>query len=368
MQSKLQAKRSLTDNTMLRSTPMLYICVACIIATTSCSSDSSGGGQPLVVNEIGSLPLEPREDEWASLEQPDSAFLVGIGGVDVEASGRVLIADPSEGNVKEYAKNGQLIRVIGQKGHGPGEFGNPRFPRYDDRGNIYVVDLASGAINEFTNTGSYVGQFKPDGINAISGFEVLTDTTFLLSGHEAVPTPSHVLFVVKKGGQPVRRLLPIWTTKPRGASEQYLWNSFRSFPFTVAGDTAYVLCVASDSLWTVHIESGAYRARRLEIEGVPPMGDFPKGGFGDGNDFIQWVLDQYMATTPSAVGGTLFIPFAKGGDVMADDVVTVFRNQRGHWAMARGMARVIRAHHGYVVIAQGPVEKVKLAISQRSSE
>ncbi|HEY0037993.1 MAG TPA: 6-bladed beta-propeller, partial [Longimicrobium sp.] len=72
------------------------------------------------------------------LEQPDSAPIVRISGIDVDDRGRILIGDVSEGDVKLFAPTGELIRIIGRKGAGPGEFSAPRYPRFGPGGMIYV--------------------------------------------------------------------------------------------------------------------------------------------------------------------------------------------------------------------------------------
>ncbi|MGH7502562.1 MAG: hypothetical protein ACREL7_12500 [Longimicrobiales bacterium] len=100
---------------------------------------------------------------------------MGIGSVDIDKSGRILIADPSEGNVKEYSSTGNLITVLERKGGGPGEFGNPRFARYGAGGKVYGVDLESGEISEFGVMREFERRFRPGTVTSIGGFEVLDD-------------------------------------------------------------------------------------------------------------------------------------------------------------------------------------------------
>jgi hypothetical protein len=77
-------------------------------------------------------------------EQNDSVLVAKFGPIEIGATGDFLIPDLSEGNVKHYARDGHLIRVIGRKGKGPGEFMTPFFARFLRGDSLLVADLAYG--------------------------------------------------------------------------------------------------------------------------------------------------------------------------------------------------------------------------------
>jgi DNA-binding beta-propeller fold protein YncE len=60
-------------------------------------------------------------------------------------------------------KNGRLIRRIGQRGTGPGEFNFPTFICIDHSGIIYVVDSMNFRVQLFSASGLYLSQFGTQG-------------------------------------------------------------------------------------------------------------------------------------------------------------------------------------------------------------
>ncbi|HEX6908742.1 MAG TPA: 6-bladed beta-propeller, partial [Longimicrobium sp.] len=120
-----------------------------------------------------------------TLEQPDSALVVRVSGIDVDARGRILIGDVSEGNVKLFSPEGRLLRVIGRKGIGPGEFEQPRYPRFGPDGLIYVADAQNPRIQVFDTAGRVTASTPVLTVGLIQGFRPLDGRRLLVAAENS---------------------------------------------------------------------------------------------------------------------------------------------------------------------------------------
>ncbi len=89
--------------------------------------------------------------QWGSYGGPTEP-----GGVAVDSSGNLYIADAKNYAVVKLAKNGSFIGSWGSYGSGPGQFKNPEGIALDPSGNIYVSDSINDDIQKFTDTGHFV--------------------------------------------------------------------------------------------------------------------------------------------------------------------------------------------------------------------
>ncbi len=60
-------------------------------------------------------------------EFPEKVYFQSPRGIVVHTDGRIYISDSSSNNIKMISSEGQLIKVIGQEGQGPGDFYSPAF-------------------------------------------------------------------------------------------------------------------------------------------------------------------------------------------------------------------------------------------------
>lgn len=212
------------------------------------------------------------------LEQPDSAPLVRFASLDVSAGGRLVIGDLSETNVKIYGPDGRLLRVLGRKGHGPGEFEYPAFPRFDGD-DIVVADMGSKLVSRFDSAGEFRGHTPIRFLSGMHDFQLLPDGGYLFAGLSTDPTNPAVLFRADRDGKRIRQYLGIRDVTPDGAADSPLRRSFRSFHVALDGHTAYVTATVSDTLWTVDLESGRESRTRLALPGYRPPPPIPDRGF-----------------------------------------------------------------------------------------
>lgn len=108
--------------------------------------------------------------------------LVDPKGVAVDAAGQIYIADAGNARIVVLDANGTLVRVIGKRGTGNGQFQQPFGVAVDARGTIFVLDTGNRRVQVFNAQGHFVrawtGAFNsPFGIAVDAGGKVyIADT------------------------------------------------------------------------------------------------------------------------------------------------------------------------------------------------
>jgi len=261
-------------------------------------------------------------------EQTDNTPIVRISGIDMDSLGRLLIGDVSNGSVKLFARNGRLLRTIGRKGRGPGEFEAPRLPRFAPGGRIYVADVSLRRVSIFDTAGVFVKAVSLAGLGDLSGFVVRGRNSWWFA--TKLGADPHVLLETDSLGSIRRSLLKIGEVLPQGQRDHSVWKAVRSFSLAVQADTAFVTCTISDSLWTVDLTTGATKAQRLKIPGyiAPAVPSAP-------GRTIAWLQTWYRTfhSTPTVytVDGGVVVPFVKGVLNYGDSAVVAQRDRSGRW-------------------------------------
>lgn len=99
----------------------------------------------------------------------------------IDGRGFVYAADAADANVKIYDPAGNLVRTVGRKGEGPGEFRRPISVALG-RGRFAVGDF-NGRISIFTDDGELEDSFVVPGIIHLnSGISFLGDQRLLVGG------------------------------------------------------------------------------------------------------------------------------------------------------------------------------------------
>lgn len=300
-----------------------------------------------------------------ALEQADSAVIARISGIDVDDSGRILIGDVSEGNVKLFASDGRLLRILGRKGGGPGEFSAPRYPRFGADGLIYVADAQTGRIQVFDSEGTLRRLTRMQDVGLITGFQPLPDKTYLVAAE--IGEDPHVVVRIDTAGRVVQRFLAIRNTRPTAQPDHELWRNVRNFFMDVAGDTVYVTSTISDSVWTVHLPSGTEGRVRLRFPGyVAPS--TPQKMPEDIPALMEWGSRFHSGSTLSIDGGSVYLPYVQGVLNNGDPMLLVNRSQSGRWSVLEGAPPVIGAANGRAVAILNPGEdQIRLGFFVRAS-
>ncbi len=85
-------------------------------------------------------------------------------GIAVDRTRKLIyVSDTVAQNVKVYDLKGGLLRTIGRRGTGPGEFNYPVDLFVDRNGELYVIDSMNYRVEMFDDTGKFVAKFGKQG-------------------------------------------------------------------------------------------------------------------------------------------------------------------------------------------------------------
>lgn len=176
-----------------------------------------GGGVVLVADaELGRVVrLGPDGEPLGSIGGETLSRPVGIARD--AGRGLIYVADVRAHDVKVFTDDGRLVRTLGGRGSGPGEFNAPTYLDYSNE-RLYVTDTlnsriqifdADGAfVREFGRRGLYIGDLpRPKGVAADNGGNIYVVESYY----------DHLLIFNDKG----ELLLPIGGTGS-GIGEFYL--------------------------------------------------------------------------------------------------------------------------------------------------
>jgi len=94
------------------------------------------------------------------------------------ASGDIYVSDTAAHDIKVFNRDGELLRTIGRRGTGPGEFNSPTHLRFDD-GRLYVTDTLNARIQILTASGEATAEMGKRGLfvgNLVRPKGVTTDS------------------------------------------------------------------------------------------------------------------------------------------------------------------------------------------------
>jgi DNA-binding beta-propeller fold protein YncE len=121
------------------------------------------GGDVLVVD--ADLALVARLDEHG-----DPKALIGKGvllrptGIAADpVSGLVYVADTQAHDIKIFTEEGELVRTLGRRGQGPGEFNYPTHLAFA-HGELYVTDTMNSRVQVFGRDDAFRRQFGGAGL------------------------------------------------------------------------------------------------------------------------------------------------------------------------------------------------------------
>ncbi|MFC2160733.1 6-bladed beta-propeller [Acidobacteriota bacterium] len=80
-----------------------------------------------------------------------------VSSIAVDSCEEIFICDSKEGNIKKFNQNGELLKIIGKRGQGPGEFGDPGRICISNKNELVVVDYDRRRLLFFSNEGDYIG-------------------------------------------------------------------------------------------------------------------------------------------------------------------------------------------------------------------
>jgi hypothetical protein len=127
------------------------IAIVAAVALVAC-----GGSSNTADNDLDVAPLVTVEEilRIGSVDDPDYGF-TGINGVDVDRDGRIWVFEATDMQFRVYAPDGTLVRRVGGRGEGPGEFrDSPRFGIVGDT--VWAIETFGRRLSLFRRDGTHL--------------------------------------------------------------------------------------------------------------------------------------------------------------------------------------------------------------------
>lgn len=134
-----------------------------------------------------------------------------IMDVALGTGGRLYIADDLNHRVSVYGVDGKLIRQVGNRGQGPGEFESPWELAVDPADSLFVWDVSLKRVTVFGPDLQHVRSFPLPPFWLVNGLEFLPDGRLLVSAYD--PTSFVTLHIIDRKGKQVRDFGPILRTR-----------------------------------------------------------------------------------------------------------------------------------------------------------
>lgn len=311
----------------MRFEPLVVVLLLFAASSTGCGRSRPG-------ERAATMPAVPfnsvfRLADTLTPEQPDSAPIGLVSGIDFAPDGSFVVADVRGAQVMRYARDGRLLGRMGGLGHGPGEFQMVMFPVVDARGRIHVLDLQKPRITVFDADGSVLRTVATAHLgNRIGDLEVLPGGDYLLVAWNG--ERRDLLFRTDSLGRVRASYVPHARLVPEGQPARRIWGNMRNASLSVAGDEAFVVTALSDSLWTVNLRDGRTSAQRI----TPPAylaPTAPRGNMSRPDEFSRWADSWSTTILVRASGRNLVAVFVRGILMRGDTSVVAHRGPDGSW-------------------------------------
>lgn len=327
---------------------------ALITAATlvSCDAPRSRTSIPLAPATPFSEVVQPVRS--LVLQTPPSSPIVRVSGVDIAADGRLVVTDGADASAHLFSADGRLLKVLGRKGYGPGEFQIPLSPRFGLDGRIHVLDIRQNRISVFHPDGSPDREVRLRHLMRVTSIEPERGGTYLVSAIRT-DTDSNTLFRLDRDGRVIRGFLPIRRHTPAGIRDPYILDGMRRAVFSLSadGDSAYVALSTADSLWTLDTRTGTYRVAHVAVRGYKPAVALPQGMLSV-REATEWVKSWTEAAAVISTSGTVAVPFVRGTLLQGDSSTLAVRRPDGTWANVDDPPLLVRGGHGYFVGLKDP--------------
>lgn len=320
-----------TGNSVARALEEFTVTLLLALSLIGCATEGSStpvAERITIAPASGDFVDSLTDEREIALEQSAEHPIVRLSGFDRRADGTFMIGDVSEGRVTIFTPEGHVRARIGRKGQGPGEFDQPRYPRFGSDGRIYVADGGLMRLQVFDSTGTFLTSIDLSNVGMITDFDRLADGRLVFS---IIPSAhDSVLVLTDSLAKPIRRFLPIGNALPEGSSSHSAWISIRQPVMTVRHDSAFVVSTLSDSLWTVDLNSGAVAHTHLDIPGYarPALPEtFEPGPRG----LSAWTKTFHMPVAIYSTDRALYIPFVQGVLNYGDPTLLVAAGPGNQW-------------------------------------
>lgn len=301
-----------------------------LLALAACSDAVARDDTPTIATQ----PFDSvfRLARTVTPEQPDSAPIGVVSGIEFAPDGGLILSDAPGTNVKRYRADGRLVRIYGRGGFGPGEFQIPVFPRLDARGRLHVPDLLHNRVAVFDSAGEHIRTVSLLDFEPVFQIEVLPDGDYLVAS--TAYGQRDLLLRTDSLGALKQSWLPITRVTPAGERMVPTWQNVRYASMDVADSIVYVTTSISDTLWTVDLRSGAVGSTAVRpADYIKPT--VPRGDMMDGRQFSAWGR-SWTSTAHVRAGGRDAAVVFSTGILMEGAPSTVVVGGPGRWTAASG--------------------------------
>jgi hypothetical protein len=154
-----------------------------VVASLCCvpCSPLSAQNERIEIDVAATHTLELRELlRIGSLEGPADAF-GEIRGVALDRVNRLYVADDLNHDIRVFDADGQLVRVTGRQGEGPGEFKLPWVVAVDNADTLIVWDQGLMRVSVFDPQGVFRRSFTPPRSWQVTSVQFMPDGRLLLA-------------------------------------------------------------------------------------------------------------------------------------------------------------------------------------------
>jgi hypothetical protein len=339
-----------------------------ILVAVSCTA---GRGDDGPAERAGTAPAdlpgflsEFRLVDSIELEQRPELPIVRVSGLALSPDRRLALGDASEGNVKRFDVRGRLLAVLGRSGSGPGEFQQPRFPRFDGDGRLFVGDGQLNRITEFDPGGTLVRTIPLDGMTPMMGLVLGPRNEFYVTGPGR---GGRLVHLVDSSGKTTGGFLSLDQARPRQEPNHPLWRMLSQQWLAGGGSRVYVASTLNDSLWQLDPASGESSTSRVEVPGYAEPGlpsSLPRGP----EAITAWQKSFHIVGTLLASRDLLVMPFVRGVLNYGDPMILMVRPAGGEWLAFRDAPPpVLVTGDSIFTILHPGSERVVLGVYRRSS-
>lgn len=165
----------------------IYFYLIGVFLLSACSSGNNQG-QGYINDHLEDVAVEPIEE--IVIEETDDLLFGSIGNLNVDGEGRIYVRDNQLLQVVVFDADGNLIKTIGRKGEGPGEFQYVRNLMVEEDGSFYVFDNNLFRVSYFEYEGDnnwvYQNQFGVQEISEKYAWSVYKTSDGFLVGSQMI--------------------------------------------------------------------------------------------------------------------------------------------------------------------------------------
>lgn len=344
--------------------------ILAVWSLASCGPDRGGdpppgsaGGEPAAVQEFLS---GFRLVDSIELEQSAETPIVRVSGLALSRDRRLALADASESNVKLFDPAGRLLLTLGRNGSGPGEFQQPRFPRFGADGRLLVGDGQLNRITEFDSGGAFLRTIELDGMTPLMGLALGPRNEFYLTGPGR---GGRLVHLTDTSGKTTGGFLLADQARPVQQPDSPLWRMLSQQWLTGDGTLLYVASTLSDSLWELDPATGKNRSFRVLVPGYvqPRLPEAPPRGIAE---IMAWQKSFHVAGTLLASPDLLVVPFVRGVLNYGDPMVLMVRPTGGEWLAFRGAPPpvLVTGDSIFAILHPGESERVVIGVFRLSAQ